>query len=400
MRLWVLAGALMASALAGCVQPSGTLNPQASGEAAKSAMTLVPVSFSALPGWAEDHPAQALAPFLAGCAQMGEAPLGGSGDAASLGGTASAWQAACASGKSVRAGDDAAARRFFEAQFQPYAVQSDGKAEGLFTGYYEPEVRGSRSPGAGYNVALLTKPNDLVQVDLGAFSDDLRGKRISGRIQGNAFVPYYDRAAIEAGALRGRRLELLWLADPVDAFFLQIQGSGRVRLPDNKIARVTYAGQNGRPYVPIGRVLADRGQIPLDQVSMQSIRAWLDSHPTEAASVMDQNPSYVFFREVIGVRPDEGPPGAMGAPLAPGRSIAVDRSYIPLGTPVFIDTTDPVDGSKLQRLTVAQDIGGAIKGPVRADIFFGWGTDAETHAGKMRQQGHDYLLLPKAAPVG
>jgi membrane-bound lytic murein transglycosylase A len=151
--------------------------------------------------------------------------------------------------------------------------------------------------------------------------------------------------------------------------------------------------------VPIGKVLADQGAIPLDQVSMQTIRAWLESHPGEAKAIMDRNPSYVFFREVIGVRPDQGPPGALGATLTPGRSIAVDRGYLPLGAPVFVATTDPLDGSKLQRMMVAQDLGGAIKGPVRADIFFGWGTDAEAHAGKMRQQGNAYLLLPKAAPT-
>jgi membrane-bound lytic murein transglycosylase A len=354
------------------------------------------VGFDRLPGWGQDHPAEALAPFVAGCARMGD-NLGGSGEAAVRGGNAAGWAAACNAARVVRPGDDAAARAFFEANFQPYAVAADGRETGLFTGYYEPEVRGSRSPGAGYDVPLLSRPTDLVQIDLGAFAEDLKGRRIGGRINGGNMVPYYDRSEIVGGALRGKRLELIWLANPVDAFFLQIQGSGRVRLPDNRVARVTYSGQNGRPYVAIGKVLAERGAIPLEQVSMQSIRSWLDSHPAEAADVMDRNPSYVFFRELTGVRAEDGPPGALGAALTPGRSVAVDRSYIPLGAPVFLDTTDPVKGQPIQRMMVAQDLGGAIKGPVRADIFFGWGHDAEEVAGRMRGTGREYLLLPKAA---
>ena len=260
-------------------------------------------------------------------------------------------------------------------------------------------MRGARSPQPGFDVPLLAKPADLVQLDLGAFAPDLKGRKITGRVQSGSFVPYYDRTEIVDGALRGKRLELLWLANPVDAFFLQIQGSGRVRLPDNRVVRVTYAGQNGRPYVAIGKVLADQGAIPLPQVSMQSIRAWLESHPDQAASVMARNPSYVFFRELTGVRPEDGPLGALGAALTPMRSVAVDRSYVPLGAPLFIDTTDPIDGSPIQRMMVAQDTGGAIKGPVRADVFFGWTPDAENRAGRMRQLGHAFILLPKSVPA-
>jgi membrane-bound lytic murein transglycosylase A len=168
-----------------------------------------------------------------------------------------------------------------------------------------------------------------------------------------------------------------------------------VDLPDGHVVRVTYAGQNGRGYVPIGRVLADRGEIPLDQVSLGTIRDWLERHPDQAQAVMNQNPSYVFFREIDTLRPDEGPPGALGVPLSPGRSLAVDRAFIPLGAPMFIDTIDPVTGEKLQRLMLAQDLGGAIKGPARADIFFGWGRAAEERAGRMRAEGRSFLLLPK-----
>ncbi len=209
-------------------------------------------------------------------------------------------------------------------------------------------------------------------------------------------IPYFDRSEIEHGALSGKRAELLYLADPVDAFFLQIQGSGRVTLPTGAVVRVTYSGQNGRPYVPIGRVLSASGDIAPADVSMQSIRAWLNAHPDRAASVMDQNPSYVFFRELPNSDPNEGPPGALGAALTPGRSIAVDRAFIPLGAPVWIATTDPLDGSALERLMVAQDLGGAIRGPVRADLFFGWDAAAAERAGKMRQTGREFVLLPKS----
>jgi membrane-bound lytic murein transglycosylase A len=393
MRLPVWAA--LALMLAGCVQPQQT-QPTAALDNGKAAMGLNPVPFSALPGWGQDNAAKALAPFVAGCAHMNDT-LGGSGIAAQLGGSAANWRAACDAGRAVPKGDEARARAFFEANFQPYAVTADGHDQGLFTGYYEPEVRGSRSPGAGYPAALLTKPVDLLQIDLSPFADDLKGRRIAGRLQSGNLVPYYDRAEIAGGALKGKRLELIWLASEIDAFFLQIQGSGRIKLPDGRIARVTYSGQNGRPYVPIGKILADQGAIPLDQVTMQSIRGWLESHPAEAQGVMNRNPSFVFFRELIGTRPDEGPPGALGAALAPGRSIAVDRAYVPLGAPVFVDTTDPVSGAAWQHMMVAQDLGGAIKGPVRADIFFGWGDDAENAAGRMRQQGRQFLLLPKGA---
>ena len=395
-----LAAAVALSALAGCVPPQRPTTTAAG----KPSLSLTPVAYAALPGWGQDHPAQALPAFLAGCRQLADAAaarsLGGEGQAAALGGQPSQWQPACAAAFQVPPGDDAAARTFFEAYFQPYAV-ADAAAppatrdQVLFTGYFDPEVRGSRVPGGAYTTPLLGRPPDLVQVDLGAFSGDLKGRSIAGRVQDGRLVPYYDRAQIDSGVLARRRLELLWLTDPVDAFLLEVQGSGRVDLPDGRVVRITYAGQNGRPYVPIGRVLAERGQIPLDQVSLGSIRSWLETHKAEAAEVMEQNPSYVFFREVTTLRPDEGPPGALGVALAPGRSIAVDRAFIPLGAPVFIATTDPLTNAPLDRLMLAQDLGGAIKGPARADIFFGWGPDAEARAGRMRAHGREYLLLPR-----
>jgi membrane-bound lytic murein transglycosylase A len=378
--------------LAGCTPPP-------SAEPGVTKMGLAPVSFTALPGWASDHVAAAIPAFDLGCAKLAYTPpdqsLGGSGDAASLGGQAGMWTAVCAAARALPPGDEEAAREFLQTRFQAYAVTDNGSPTGLYTGYYEPQVAGARSRGGVYQTPIYSRPLDVMQVDLGAFADDLKGRRISGRISDGTLVPYYDRAQIEHGALRSRRAELLYLADPVDAFFLQIQGSGRVTLPTGKVVRVTYDGQNGRPYVPIGRVLSARGDIPSDQVSMQSIRAWLNAHPDQAADMMDQNPSYVFFREINNIDPDTGPPGSLGVALTPGRSIAVDRSFIPLGAPVWIDTTDPLDGSPIQRLMMAQDLGGAIRGPVRADLFFGWDADAAERAGKMRQKGREYVLLPK-----
>jgi membrane-bound lytic murein transglycosylase A len=400
--------AALAAVLAacGCAQIRAPAAPSA---AAKPQLSLTAVSFAALPGWPDDHPAEALPIFVAGCRQLADAApgepggttgLGGAGEAARLGGQPAQWGPACAAAEAVAAGGDAAARAFFEQYFQPYAV-TDGAAapaahaDTLYTGYFDPEAAGSRTPGGVYRTPLLGRPGDLVQVDLGEFSPDLKGRSVSGRVEDGHLVPYYDRAQIEGGVLARRRLELLWLADPVDAFVLQIQGSGRIDLPDGRVVRVNYAGQNGRPYVPIGRILAERGEIPLEQVSMQTIRAWLQEHPDQAATLMDQNPSYVFFREMAGLRPDQGPPGALGVPLWPGRSVAIDRAFIPLGAPVYIATTDPLTGAPLRRLMLAQDIGGAIRGPARVDIFFGWGRAAEERAGRMRARGGEFLLLPR-----
>jgi membrane-bound lytic murein transglycosylase A len=321
-----------------------------------------------LPGWGEDRLSEALPAFLAGCR-----PAAG---------------ALCREAAALPPGDDAAARAFFDRHFTLRAA-----GQGLMTGYYEPELHGALTPSPAFPAPLRGRPDDLVEADLGSFAADLSGRRIAGRLQGNKLVPYPDRAAIEGGASPAPIL--LWAADPAEKFFLQIQGSGRVVLPDGSVRRLGYAAQNGRTYVPIGRLLADRGEIPREQVSMQTILAWLEAAgPDRARALMDENPSYVFFREAV-ARPDQGPSGSQGVPLTPLRSIAVDRTQVPLGSPVWIVTRHPVSGAPMRRLVLAQDTGGAIRGPARADLFWGWGSEAAEAAGRMKESAEIFVLEAK-----
>jgi membrane-bound lytic murein transglycosylase A len=246
-------------------------------------------------------------------------------------------------------------------------------------------------------VPLYARPPELVTVDLGKFRQDLRGKRIAGRLEGGALAPLPDRAAIEKGALARRRLELVWVDSPVDAFFLQIQGSGRVQLAEGGEMRVGYAADNGHPYTAIGRELVRRGVYQPKEVSMQSIRRWLESNPAEAGALMQVDASYVFFQKVEG----EGPLGAEGVALTPGRSLAVDRGHWPLGVPLWLDGTapSPREGEPdrpLRRLLIAQDTGGAIRGPIRGDVFWGAGPEPEAIAGRMKNTGRLWVLLPSS----
>ncbi len=391
-RLAALAALLAAAALAACAVPPGGVQSGASGA------PLTPIAFSQLPGWPESNPAAVLRAFVQGCAALAQLPpqqsVGGSGEAARLGGEAGQWSRVCSDANALKVGDEMAARAFFERDFQPYALGS-----GLVTGYYEPEVQGSRTPTDEYQVPLLRLPADLVRARLGEFDPDLKGQSITGRVAGSMLVPYFDRQEIDQGALDGQNLALLWLRSPVDAFFLQIQGSGRVILPSGEVVRVTYAGQNGRKYVAIGKLLQERGAIPPGQVTMQSIRTWLAAHPEQGRAVMEEDPSYVFFKEVYGLQPDAGPPGTLGASLTPGRSVAVDPRVVPLGAPLWLDSTDPITGKPWHGMVVAQDTGGAVTGQGRIDLFFGWGAQAAEAAGRMQAQGRSYVLLPRAQPA-
>ncbi|TGX50414.1 hypothetical protein E5A73_18575 [Sphingomonas gei] len=276
------------------------------------------------------------------------------------------------------------ARNFFVRYFETVQI-GDGKA--FATGYYEPEIHGCRERRAGCDVPIYGVPSDLIDVDLGLFSDDLKGKKIRGRVEGRSFVPYFDRTAIEDGRLHGRAPVIAYANDPVEIFFLQVQGSGRLRLPDGGVMRIGYAGQNGRDYTGIGKLMRDRGLLGPGQASMQGIMGYLRDHPEEGRAIMRENKSFVFFKELTGA----GPLGAMGLPVTGWASAAVDPKFVPLGAPAFLS----MDRTDATGLWVAQDTGGAIKGANRFDTFWGAGDDARAIAGGMSARGTAWLLLPK-----
>jgi membrane-bound lytic murein transglycosylase A len=298
------------------------------------------------------------------------------------------WTAPC---DAARTWPDADAAGFFAAQFDAVAV-GDGKA--FATGYYEPEIAGSRTRQLGYEIPIYRRPPDLIEADLGLFASEWKGKKIRGRVEGARLVPYPDRAAIEDGALKERGLEIGWAADAVEFFFLQVQGSGRLRLPDGQVMRIGYDGQNGRDYVGIGGLLRDRGLVEPGKSSMQGIMEWLRAHPDEGRALMRENKSFVFFRELTGA----GPVGALGLPVTARATVAADPAFVPLGAPVWL----ALDRPEASGLWVAQDTGGAIKGPNRFDTFWGAGDEARRIAGGMSGRGEAWLLLPKgvAARLG
>lgn len=289
------------------------------------------------------------------------------------------WQPACTAAAQAQ---DAAA--FFEQNFETAVV---GSGDAFLTGYYEPEINGARTARPGYGVPIYARPADLIDVDLGQFSDTLKGKKIRGRVEKQELVPYFERAEIDDGALAGKGLEIAWAADPIEFFFLQIQGSGRLKLPDGQIMRIGYASQNGRDYVAIGRVLKDRGVLKPGQATMDGIISWLRANPEEGRALMRQNKSYVFFRELKGA----GPLGAMEVPLTPGGSVAADPAFVPLGAPLWLGNGP----AGLERIWVAQDTGGAIKGANRFDTFWGAGSEARQVAGGMSAKARAVLLLPR-----
>jgi len=346
-----------------------------------------PVGFDALPGWNADDQSVALAAFRRSCDKPAESR-------GPLKITRADWRAPCAAAQEVGAGDRDAAREFFERWFRPFSIAGGAKDSGLFTGYFEAELRGARRRGGRYTVPIYRLPDDRVTVDLSRFDPALTGKRIVGRVDAGALRPYYARADIAAGALSGREQELLWVDDAIDAFVLHVQGSGRVILPDGAVVRIGYAGSNGWPYRSIGRALIDRGALRPGNASWQDIRRWIDANPDQAKALLAVNRRYIFFREIDG----DGPIGAAGVALTPGRSLAIDPRFMPFGAPVWLDTVWPNQPDKpLRRLMVAQDSGGAIHGVVRGDFFWGYGAKALASAGRMKSQGRYFVLLPKSA---
>lgn len=394
----------MALVVSGCaVDPPPPPKPPKPAPAPKeSRLTLTPTTFAALPGWTEDNPAQALGAFRRSCDRFRPQPservldnLGAAKDIARLGlaGRIADWRPICEAAARLVAPDPDTARAFFEAWLVPYLAADNGNSQGLFTGYYEAELRGARKKGGKYRVPIYAPPRDLVAVDLGRFKGDWKGSRINGRVENGRLVPYHTRGEIENGALDGKADPLLWVDDPMDAFILHIQGSGRVVMEDGSVERIGFAERNGHPYRSIGRVLIKRGELTRHGASMQAIRRWIDANPQKSAGLMAENPSYIFFRRLKG---DEGPLGAQGVALTAGRSLAVDHRFVPYGVPLWLETTWPNTPDRpLRRLMVAQDTGGAIKGPVRGDFFWGHGREAAAQAGRMKQKGRYWLLLPR-----
>lgn len=348
--------------LSGCTPPE-----------APPGLKVSPSSYSMLPGWGEDSLEGTLPALLNSCKAIGKQPEDAPVGPKALGGLAGDWQAPCAAATAIKGQTDPLVlRAFFERWFVPFSAQDARGKAGLFTGYYEAEIEAARQPDSLHTYPLYRAPKTPTKLT---------------------------RAEIEAGALRGQGLEFLWLKDPVDVFFLQIQGSGIVKVTDGTEMRVGYAGNNGQAFVAIGKLMIEEGIIDRQNASMQTIRTWLRAHPAEAQAMMNRNPRFIFFREVK----ENGPVGAMGVTLTAGRSLAVDPAFVPLGLPLWLDTTWPVGhgaikrGSPLRRLMLAQDVGTAIKGPVRGDFFWGSGEEALTFAGAMKNPGNWFLLLPVTA---
>lgn len=347
-----------------------------------------PITFQELPGWAEDGLTDFWPALSQNCSVMRLRQT--------------AWARVCKESERVQGQDAAALKQFVEAWFTPYELSdAKGTRSATVTGYYEPLLRGARTRGGPYQIPLYRTPKDLVNVDLSSIYPELKALRLRGRLEGNRVVPYPTRADIETkGLLSGQ--ELLWVDDPVEAFFLQVQGSGRVQLPNGETVRVGYAEQNGYPYRSIGRYLIDKGELKPNDASMQSIKSWVAANPHRRDEVLHQNPSVVFFKELGNLNPALGPLGSMGLPLTPVRSLAVDPRYVMPGSLVFLSTRVPRPGAPprdagvaFQRLMIAQDTGSAILGPHRSDIFFGTGSEAGDIAGRMRSDGQMFLLLPK-----
>ena len=338
------------------------------------------VGYEQLPGWREDDLTEALPALRSSCRSLR---------------FQTGWREACVRLEALDSPDAARLRTFFASEFTAYRIAStDGATQGLVTGYYEPLLRGSRERRGPYQVPLYAPPDDLLTIDLASVHPDLKNMRLRGRLEGRRVVPYYSRAEIEDGKAPVSGKEIVWVDDPIEAFFLQIQGSGRVRLENGGMLRLGYADQNGLPYASIGRTLIERAELQPGEASMQGIKNWARAHPERLAGLLHRNPSYVFFKELPGADAAQGPIGALGVPLTAQRSIAVDPRFIPLGAPVFLATTWPAREEPLARLVIAQDTGGAIRGAVRADFFWGFGPEAGEMAGKMRQEGRLWVLLP------
>lgn len=354
-----------------------------------------------VPGWAADDLRHVWKGFINNCKGLMR-PVSGS-LALPARAAPRAWQPVCQAaaqqGLSADTGGDTV-RQFLQTHLQPWRLldQAGRAADNTVTGYYEPLIRASRTRGGVYQWPLYAPPADLLTIDLGSVYPELAGKRIRGKLEGHRVVPYDTRAQIAADPARQPTV-IVWASDPVEAFFLQIQGSGRAQLPDGSVIRLAYADHNGRPYASVGKWLAEQGQMTLAQTSMQNIKLWAQQHPERVQQMLNVNSAMVFFSEAPSTDPELGPKGAYGIPLMAQRAIAVDTAFVPLGTPVFLSTTYPASTQPLQRLVFAQDTGAAIKGAARTDFYWGFGEEAGAQAGRMKQRGHMWLLWPAQAGV-
>lgn len=364
--------------LAGCAQISQQPTPPEKAPT-QAAAPLQAAKYDDLPGWPGDDLALTFQTFVTECASLQQKAL---------------WRTTCTDAQLLAdtTPDNDTLRQWFETNLRPWQlVNPDGSKTGLITGYYEPVLQGNRTRTAAYTTPLFGVPDDLIVVDLGALHPELKSMRLRGRIVGRKLIPYYSRA--EWTQQQEGRTPLVWVNDSIDAFFMEIQGSGQIALDDGSRIRLNYADQNGYSYKSIGRWLIDQGELKPEQASMQGIKDWARKHPERLQELLNVNPSLVFFREI----PAEGtgPQGAMGLALTPERSLAVDARTTPLGTPVWLATTQPNSATPLQRLMLAQDTGGAIRGVVRADFYWGSGPEAGAQAGRMKQSGRMWLLLPR-----
>ena len=397
----LLAALLVSLAFAGCaVRPPAPPSPRPPGppvpapapapSAAEARAVYEPIAFERLPATRAEDWVAAWPAFLQTCRALGQRD---------------AWRDLCAQAATVDGRNGASVQKFFASRFDAYRVRArrlEGEREvetrdvGLMTGYYEPLLRGSRSRSEKYGTPIYRVPADLLTVDLASVYPELSTLRLRGKLQGRRIVPYPSRADITNGELLAGN-ELVWVDDPVEAFFLQVQGSGRVQFADGSMIRLAYGDQNGHPYRSIGRWLVDQGELTLDQASMESIKAWVALNPSRARELLNQNPSFVFFRELPLGDPNTGPVGALGVPLTPGYSLAADARHIPLGAPIVVDTIDPANGTALTRPMLAQDTGGAIRGPLRFDFFWGFGSGAGNIAGRQKHEVSAWLLVPKGS---
>ena len=377
--------------LTACAVPQ-IQKPVASNEG-DAELRLTPTSYASLPAWGSDDFNDFALAYDKSCKAVLKRDSQNYFHKNKIFGKNQEWQIACRKFADIDKNNARVMREFFERNFTPYIVSADAETTGLFTGYYEASLKGSRTKQGSYQTPLRARPDDLVMVQLGDFRDELKGQRIAGRVISGRLKPYETHAQIRAGQLPDDQDQaLVYVDDPVDAFFLQIQGSGVVQLDDGSQMRVGYAGQNGHPYYAVGRALVDRGALTKDEVSMQSIRQWMADNPDQAVDLMTLNKSYVFFRELA----TNGPVGGSGVELTPERSLAIDHSIIAYGMPVWVDVMAPDQQSASKaRLMVTQDTGGAIRGPVRGDYFWGYGDRAELMAGIMKSQGRYWFLMPK-----